>query len=323
MPKFKVVIIDDKFQGYEEEKKVLESIGADLTLITGESAEEIMDACEDADGILITLAPLPAEVVNKLKHCKVISRYGVGIDNVDVDACTEKGICVTNVPDYCAEEVSDQALALTMACARKVARRDAQVRQGKFHIGQADPIYRIAGKKFTFLGFGRTARCLHRKIVGLAFSRVMVYDPFLDAETVRELGGEKVEWEEGIREADFISVHMPLNDKTNGIINASVFEMMKDTAIIVNTSRGGVINEDDLIDALRKNKINSAGLDVYREEPLHRDSPLMEIENCVLSDHVGWYSEESIMELQRKAAENVRDVLIRKKPKYLVNEVML
>ena len=321
MSGFKVVIIDEKFKDYEEERKVLEPIDVELTMISGLNLQEIIDTCRDADGILITLAPLPAEAVVTLKKCKVISRYGVGMDTIDVDACTEKGIHVGNVPDYCAEEVSDHALALILACARKVARRDAQVRQGKFHIGQAEPIYRIAGKKFTFLGFGMIARCLYRKIVGLAFSRIMVYDPFIDAETIEAHGAEKVEWEEGISEADFISVHMPLNNETQGIIDASVFDMMKDTAILVNTSRGGLVDEEALIHALQQNRINSAGLDVYKKEPLDMNSPLMEIENCVLTDHVSYYSEESLRELQRKAAENVRDVLLGGKPRYPVNQI--
>ena len=126
-------------------------------------------------------------MIGKASNLKIVGTCRTGYENIDVDACTEKGIHVGNVPDYCAEEVSDHALALIMSCARKVARRDAQVRQGKFHIGQAEPIYRIAGKKFTFLGFGMIARCLYRKITGLAFSRIMVYDPFIDAETIERL----------------------------------------------------------------------------------------------------------------------------------------
>ena len=284
-------------------------------------AQEIIDTCRDADGILVTLAPLPGEAVQSFRNCKIISRYGVGVDTVDVNACTENGIYVGNVPDYCAEEVSDHALALMLACARKVARRDAQVRQGMFHVGQAEPIHRIAGKKFTFLGFGQIARCLHRKIGGMNFARIMVYDPFVDAGIIEGLGAEKVSWEEGIREADFISVHMPLNNETQGVIDASVFDIMKESAILVNTSRGGLINEDALADALRNQKINSAGLDVYVNEPPDRASPLMELENCVLTDHVGWYSEESIRELQRKTAENVREVLMGGIPLYPVNQL--
>jgi len=321
MARFKVVMTDDRHKTYEEEKKVLDSIGAELVIANCTTVQEVINVCKDADGIMVNLAPMPAEVINKLERCKVIARYGVGYDNVDVAACTQKGIYLANVPDYCAEEVSDQALALLMACARKVARRDAQVRAGQWNIGSADPIYRIAGKTFTFLGFGMIGRCLYRKIKGFDFSRILIYDPFIDAETIRSLGAEKVEWEEALKNGDFISVHMPLNDKTRGTIDASAFNLMKSSAIIINTSRGPVIDEKALIEALTKGKINSAGLDVHSKEPLDKDSPFMRIENCVLSDHVGWYSEDSMSELKRKVAENVKDVLLSGKPKYPVNKL--
>ncbi|NSW89067.1 MAG: C-terminal binding protein [Firmicutes bacterium] len=321
MARFKVVMTDDRHKTYEEEKQILSSIDAEVIISNCSTVEEVINACRDADGIMVNLAPITAEVVDKLEKCKVIARYGVGYDNVDVSACTAKGIYVTNVTDYCAEEVSDHALALLMACVRKVARRDAQVRAGKWNIGSADPIYRMAGKIFTFLGYGMIARTLHRKIKGFNFSRILVYDPYVDAEVIKAAGAEKVDWETAIKEADYISIHMPLNDKTRGIINSETFAMMKPTAIIVNTSRGAVIEEQALINALVSGQINSAGLDVHNKEPLDADNPLMKLENCVLTDHVGWYSEDSMSELKRKVAENVRDVLLGKKPKYPVNKV--
>lgn len=321
MAKFKVVMTDDRHKTYEEEKKVLESIGAEVIIANLNTVQEVIDECKDADGIMCNLSPMPAEVIEKLEKCKIISRYGVGYDNVDGAACSKKGIYLANVPDYCAEEVSDQALALMMACARKVARRDAQVRAGQWNVGKADPIYRIAGKTMVFLGFGMIARTLYRKIKGFDFGRILVYDPFLTAETIQSMGAEKAEWEEALKEGDFISIHMPLNDKTRGLIDAKAFDLMKPTAIIVNTSRGPVIDEAALIEALQNKKINSAGLDVHTKEPMDKDNPLMKIENCVLTDHVGWYSEEAMSELKRKVAENVRDVLMGGMPKYPVNKI--
>jgi len=321
MGKFKVVMTDDRHKTYEEEKEVLKSIDAEIIIANCETPAEVIDVCKNADGIMCNLAPMPEEVIEKLEKCKVISRYGVGYDNVDVDACTKKGIQLANVTDYCAEEVSDQALALLMACARKVARRDAQIREGKWNIGKADPIYRIAGKTFAFLGFGMIAKCLYRKIKGLNFKKILVYDPFIDAETIEKAGAEKADWETVFKNADYISIHIPLNEKTRGLINADTFNMMKPTAIIINTSRGPVIDEPSLIDALAAGQINSAGLDVHNKEPMEDDNPLKKIKNCVLTDHVGWYSEEAMSELKRKVAENVRDVLLGRKPKYPVNEI--
>ena len=322
MARFKVVVTDDRYNGsYNEEKDVFKDLDIELIIANSTTSDEVTASCQNADGILCNLAPMDGKVINGLKKCKVISRYGVGYDNVDVIACTKKGICLTNVTDYCPEEVSDHALALMLACARKVARRDAQVRAGQWNIGRKDLIYRIAGKIFTFLGFGLIARCLFRKIQGFNFAEILVYDPFVDKEVIKELGARKVEWDEALGKGDFISIHMPANEKTSGIINADVFNKMKSTAILVNTSRGVVIDEPALIEALKNGKINSAGLDVHVQEPLDKDSSLMNLENCVLTDHVGWYSEESMSELKTKAARNVKDVLKGKKPKYAVNNI--
>jgi D-3-phosphoglycerate dehydrogenase len=321
MAKYKVVVTDDRHKDYEVERQVFSDMDVELTVANCQTEDEVIEACKDADGILCNLAPMPARVIESLEKCKVISRYGVGFDNVDVNACTKKGIWLANVTDYCMEDVSDHALALLMSCARKTARRDAQVRKGMWNIGAADPIYRLAGKTFSFLGFGKIARCLHRKIVGFNFAEILVYDPYLTEEQIAQCGAKKVSFEEAISKGDYISIHIPLTNETRGVINAKAFDMMKNTAIIVNTSRGPIINEKDLIDALKQGKINSAGLDVHNKEPLDKDSELFRIENCVLTDHVGWYSEESIVELKTKVAENVKAVLNGGVPAYPVNRL--
>ena len=320
MAKYKVVVTDDRHGSYEVEKNVLREVDAEVIVENCGTADEVAQACADADGLLCNLAPVPAEVVEKLNKCRVISRYGVGYDNVDIAACTEKRIYVGNAPDYCAEEVSDQAMALLLTCARKTARRDAMIRRGMWNTCSQDTMYRIAGKTFGLLGYGLIARCLHRKINGFEPGSVMVYDPFVDKSVIEAAGARKVDLETFFREADFISVHVPLNKYTRGMINESAFSMMKPGTIIVNTSRGAVIDEQALIDALTSGKINSAGLDTFETEPLPLDSPLRQLENCVLSDHVGFYSEESIVELKRKTAENVLNVLQGKAPKYWVNK---
>ena len=322
MSRYKIVVSDDRYDNcYSEEKEVLKDFDAEFIVLNCATEEEVIEGCHDADGILCNLAPMSERVVNSLEKCRVISRYGVGYDNVAVEACTAKGIQVANVTDYCPEEVSDQALGLMMACARKIARRDAQVRAGMWNIGQKDPIYRIAGKTFTFLGFGMIAKTLLRKIKGFNFSEILVFDPFLSAGVIAEFGARKVEWDEAMSKSDFISIHMPSNEKTKGIINSEAFDKMKDTAILINTSRGAVIDEESLIDALKNKKINSAGLDVHCKEPLDKESPLMKLDNCVLTDHAGWYSEDSMSELKTKVAQNVKDVLSGKTPKYPVNSL--
>ena len=321
MSKYKIVVTDDRYGTYEEEKKAFTKLNVDLTIMDCNTPEEVIEACHDADGIMVNLAPMPEKVIMSLEKCKIISRYGVGYDNVDVAACTKKGIQLANVTDYCAEEVSDQALALLMSCVRKTARRDAQVRAGMWNIGKADPIYRMAGKTFALLGFGIIARTLLRKIRGMNFSKILVFDPFVDEEIIQEQGCEKVELENALKEADYISIHIPLNNDTKGLIDEKAFDIMKPDAILINTSRGPVINEEALINALENRKINSAGLDVHCSEPLEKDNRLKDLKNCVLTDHVGWYSEESMSELKRKVAENVRDALLGSPVKYPVNKL--
>lgn len=315
-----VAMTDNANRSYSIEKEVLERIGGELTVSECKDPKEIIELCKEADGIITEYAPITAEVVENLRKCRVISRYGVGYDNVDVGACTRKGIYVANVPDYCAEEVSDHALALMMACARQIAYRDRMVRSCMWDIKGA-PIHRIAGRVFAFLGFGTIARCLLRKIMGFGFGRILVYDPYVKAEVVRELGAEQVDLTTALREADFVSIHMPANDATQGLIGEKELGLMKPTAILINTSRGTIVDEKALADALKRKALGYAGLDVLEHEPIEPENALIGLDNCVLTDHVGWCSEEARAELKRKVAENVRDALEGRRPKYAVNDV--
>ena len=316
-----VVILDSVYSAYDEERSVFEPMGIIPRISPTTDEQEIIDLCRNADGICVNLAPMPASVINELDRCRVIARYGVGYDNVDVDAAAQKGIWVANVTDYCGEDVSDQAMALLLSCARKTARRDAQVRAHQWAINTSDPVYRIKGKTFGFLGFGMIARIVNRKLKGFEPGNVLAADPFIDSETVKQHGAELVDFDTVIRKSDFISIHMPLNEKTRHIISDKEFKAMKPTAILINTSRGPVIDEEALVRALETGWINSAGIDVFEQEPLPENSRLKKLENITLSDHTGWYSEESLSELKTKTARNVRAVLEGSRPDYPVNEI--
>ncbi len=318
---YQVVIADDRYPHYREETEILQPIGAAVVNVKSQAPADLLKACRNADGIIVNLAPLSADIIGGLTQCKVISRYGVGYDNVDVKTATDRGIWVANVPDYCGEDVSDQALALFMNCVRKVALRDRQVRAGVWNIQSAGPQWRVQGKTFVLFGYGQIARILHRKLAGFQLGRVLVVDPFVDAAVIRAAGGEKMDWDTALREGDFFSIHMPLNDKTRGLFNATVFQNMKPTAIVINTSRGAIIDEQSLYKALTEGWINSAGLDVFEQEPINSDNPLLTLDNITVSGHTGWYTEESQTELKRKAAENVRDALAGGQPKYAVNNI--
>jgi len=320
--KFKVVIADDRYYpDYEVEKKILEPAGAEIATVRSNLESEIMNACRDADGIIANLPPITAGIIKNLERCRVISRYGVGYDNVDIDAATAKGIWVANVPDYCGEDVSDQAMGLFLSCVRKVAQRDRQVRAGTWDVKATSPEYRIKGKTFVFFGYGMIARFVHRKLKGFEPGRVLVYDPYIDASVISAGGGEKVDMETALREGDYFSVHMPVTEKTKKMFNEVLFSKMKPTAIFINTSRGAIVDEKALYRALKEGWIDSAGLDVFEQEPVNRDNPLLSLENITLSGHVGFYTEESIVELKTKAAQNVKEVLLGGKPLYPVNKV--
>jgi len=319
MAGFKVIVTDDRYGSYEEEKTVLKEIGASVEVHNLGNEGQTIEVLRDADGILVNLHPLPATVIQELQKCRVISRYGVGYDNVSVETATAKGIWVARVPDYCLEDVSDQALALLLGCVRKVAFKDRRIREGAWNLHREQPSYRITGKTLGLIGYGAIARTLHRKISGFGLGRVLVFDPYLDPKKIEENGAESATLRSLLKNSDYISVHAPLNDGTQGLIGSRELSLMKKTAILVNTSRGPLLEEKAVAEALANGKIAAAGLDVFEAEPLPAESPLRQLDNVILSDHTGWYSEESVTELKTKAAHNVLAVLKGGKPIYPVN----
>ncbi len=320
MAALKVVLLEERFADHVPERTVFESIGAEV-IEAGQlqSEEELIALCKDADGLTVNLVPLTAGVIAKLEKCRVIGRYGVGYDNVDIAAAKAHNIQVVNVPDYCDEDVSDHAMALLLACVRKVVRRDRQVRSGMWNVGKADPVYRLKGKTFGFVGFGRIARTLHRKLRGFELGRVIVSDPIIPRDVITQAGAEPVDFDTLLRDADYISIHTPLTPKTKGMFSTAQFRAMKKSAILINTARGPVVDGKALYEALKNGEINSAGLDAHEVEPIPAGSPWFELENVVLTDHTGWYSEESQVELQTKCAQNVAAVLRGEKSPFVVN----
>ncbi len=319
MKEYTIVVTDDRHLAYAEEQAVLKDINGRLVVKNCGTAEEVREAVQDADGVLCNLAPMPAAVFASMKKCRVVSRYGVGYDNVDVEAATAKGIYVANVPDYCVEDVSDHTLALLLACVRKIPRLDRGVRQGLWLLAPKEDIRRIKGKTYGLIGYGLIARTLHRKLGGLGLDQVLVYDPFVDEVTIKKAGGTPTSLENLCRNSDYISIHTPLNKNTRSMISRPQFEIMKSSAILINVSRGPVVDERALVEALENRTIHMAGLDVFETEPPGPDNPLLKLENVVLSDHAGYYSRESFAELKTKAAQNIVQALSGKRPLYAIN----
>ena len=318
---FKVAVTDDRYGSYTEEENVFREIDAELIILDPGNKAEFEKVIQEVDALLVNLHPMDIGKIENLQKCKVISRYGVGYDNVDVEAATQKGIWVARVPDYSIEDVSDQALALMLGCIRKVAYKDRLIRTGKWNLHDDQPCHRMKDGVLGLIGYGAIARRFHEKTGGFGFSRVLVYDPFVKEEDIRKSGAVPADLSRVLSESDYVSVHVPLNESTRKMVGEKQLSIMKKGSILINTSRGGVLDEQAVADALLTGKITGAGLDVFEVEPLPPGSPLRKLDNVILSDHTGWYSEESKEELKTKAALNIVAVLKGGKPVYPVNEI--
>lgn len=318
---YKVMVTDDRYGSYLEEENVLKEIDAHLEILEPEKGDGFLEKLKQADALLVNLYKMDKSVISTLSKCRVISRYGVGFDNVDVEAATQKGIWVARVPDYATEDVSDHALSLLLGCIRNIAYKDRMIRGGGWNLHKKQSTHRIQGKVLGLIGYGAISRAFHRKTSGLGLSEVYVYDPYVSEEAIKKAGGIKVDLKDLLKKSDYISIHAPLTDGTRNLIGSAEIDLMKKGAILVNTSRGPLLDEKALAKALMDKRIAGAGLDVFAKEPLPGDSLLRTLDNVVLSDHTGWYSEESVVELKTKAAKNIVSVFKTGKPMYFVNEI--
>jgi D-3-phosphoglycerate dehydrogenase / 2-oxoglutarate reductase len=313
----RVVVIDSGYESYETEASILEPVGARVEVVPCDGdAGKVKHAVLDADAVMVRESRVSRAAIEAMRRCRAIVRYGIGVDNIDLEAARERRIYVANVPDYGCEEVSDQAMALLLAVARRIAARDRAVRSGAWNVSRSQRMYRVAGRVLGLVGYGRIARALERKMRGIGVARVLVHDPLLGESPP---GVAMVDLDTLCREADYISLHAPATAHTRRMIDARRIALMKPTAILINTARGTLVDEDALLVALREQRLQGAGLDVYESEPPRRDHPLFALDNAVLSDHTGWYSEESIPELQEKAAQEVARVLRGEAPRNWLN----
>lgn len=311
----RVIITDCDHGSIEEEKEVLSRIGAELVLAQVREEDKLIHTCKDADGLINQYALLTRKVLERLPKCKVIARYGVGVDSVDLQAATDLGIIVANVPDYCIEEVASHAVALILTLIRKTALFDRKVKSNQWDFRQGIPIGRIRGKTLGLIGSGKIGLAAAKMVFPFGV-RVIAYDPFLkDAPE----GIELKDFDTVLRESDVISIHCPLNDSTRHLIGEGEFKKMEKKPLVINTSRGPIIDERALVQALKQGHISGAGLDVLEKEPPDPLNPMLAMENVILSPHAGFYSEESISELKRRTAKNVLDVLTGTWPGSVVN----
>lgn len=317
MAKYKIVVSDGRHVSYDLEREILKEADAEVVQCNCVTEEDLIAACKDADGVMLDMAPMTAKVIEKLDRCKVISRYGIGYDNVDVAACTEKGIFVTNVPGYCSDDVAELAIGLMFDCLRQITLRNTLIRQGEWNI-QSPYSYRLTGKTIGFIGGGSIARAFMKKMAGFDVN-MLVYSPSVPQEVFDPLHVKKASLEEVLSQSDVVSLHVPATPKNCGIINKETLAQMKKSAILVNTARGLLVNDDDLVEALRNGTIAFAGLDTHNAEPLPESSPFRSLSNVVLTDHCGYNTPEAVESLKRKVAENVAATLKNGRPITPVN----
>ncbi len=322
--KFKVVITDHDYGSFEPEKEELNKIGAEVLLCQCKTENEVIEMAGDADGLLVEYANISKRVIASLNRCKVIARYGIGVDNIDIQAATEYGISIINVPHYCIDEVSDHTIALILACVRKVELLSHTVKKGIWDFKIAKPIFRLRNMKLGLVGFGNIARVVSQKaqVFGL---KVIAYDPYIDSSVMAKNNVEKVDLDSLLTKADIVSLHLPLTKKTKYLLSEKEIKLMKKYAWIINTSRGPLIREKDLFRALKEKWIAGAALDVIETEPVDPANNLLKLDNIIITPHVSFYSEESLIELQRYAARGVAQVLMGETPTpaSLVNKEVL
>ena len=313
--KFKIIITDCDHPSVEIEKKILSEINPELTLETCKTEEDVIAVASNADGIINQYAPFTRKVIKSLNRCKIIARYGVGVDNIDVEAATENNIIVANVPDYCLDEVSTHAIALMLDCARGITSLDRKVRDKKWDFTLAKPLFRTKGKILGLFGLGRIARMVAQKASGFGL-RIIAYDPYVSKV---DIGVKLVELSQLLTDSDFLSIHVPLTDETRHSFSENELRTMKKTSYLVNTSRGPIVDEKALYVALKEKWIAGAALDVMEKEPPDWEDPLLKLDNIIITPHISFYSEESYVELKTKVAESVRAVLKGELPRAMVN----
>lgn len=319
---WKILITDYAWSSIEPERQVLAKVGAALIAAdTGDEAE-LKTFAPTMDGILTCWNPVREPVIVAAKKCQVIARYGIGLDNIDVDVATEQGIVVTNVPAYCMDEVSDHAMGLLLACARKIPRFDRAVRSGTWDQNIGPEMHRIRGKTLGIVGFGRIGQAIIPKAKAFGLT-INVCSPRTDAKRIQQQGAQKVSFPELLATSDFITIHAPLTEETECMFSSAEFRAMKPTAFLINTSRGGIVDTTALTIALRNGDIAGAGLDVLETEPPNQNEELLTLDNVIVTPHAAFVSEDAILELEVTAARCVAQVLTGQLPESVVNPSVL
>lgn len=317
-----VLVTDYTWPSTAPEAEVLARVGARLLEAETGSEEELLRLVPQADAILTCFKQVPVSVVRAGSRLQVIGRYGIGVDNIPVNEATRLGIPVTNVPAYCLDEVAEHALALLLAGARNIVRYDRALQADNWSLSTGMPVYRVAGRTLAIIGFGKIGRTLARKAAALDL-QLVAHDPWVADGDIRAAGAEPASLDEALARADFLSLHTPLTEETQHLLNAERLARIKPGAFVINTARGALIDQEALLAALQSGRVSGAGLDVFVPEHLPAGHALLAQPNVIATPHTAFYSEESVLELERLAAQNVADILSGKRPADVVNPEVL
>lgn len=314
----KVVISDYVWPNVDIEKNFFES--KNINLVVSKNKDDLKNQIIDADGLLFCFESIDESILRSSKKLKIAQRYGIGVDNIDIKVATELGIVVANIPDYCIDEVSDHAISMILSLNRLLQRDSDLVKQGKWNEVKKDKrVYRLSNSTLGLLGFGRIGKRISEKAMSFGMN-VIAYDPFLKQNNVD--GVKLLDLDQVLSNSDFISLHLPLNDQTNHIIDDKQFKLMKQDSILINVSRGGLINEDSLIKYLSSGKLRGVGLDVI-ETTIEKSNKLFSFDNVIITPHTAFFSQESSEELQLRSSQQLYEVLNGFKPKFFINPEVL
>tara|TARA_Y100001980_G_C14530138_1_gene306016 strand:- start:294 stop:1265 length:972 start_codon:yes stop_codon:yes gene_type:complete len=314
----KVVISDYVWPNIDIETNFFKD--KNINLVVSKNKSDLKEQIADADGLLFCFETIDEEILKLGKKLKVAQRYGIGVDNIDIDVATQLGIVVANIPDYCIDEVSDHAISMILSLNRVLHRDSDLVKAGKWNEVKKDKrVYRLSEATLGLLGYGRIGKRISQKALSFGLN-VIAYDPYIKQEDV---DGVKIyDLNQVLSKSDIISLHLPLTKETHHIINYEQFNFMKDNSILINVSRGGLINEEALIKNLSNGKIRGVGLDVI-ESTIDKSNKLFDFDNVIITPHTAFFSQESSEELQLRSSEQLYNTLIGIKPKFLINPDVL
>ena len=310
MKNFKVVSTDYPTEyDFHIEKEILATVNAELYTFDCRTEEEVLDCCRDADAVMTVYAPVGRYAIEAFTRCKIIARYGVGVDNIDIATATKRGVVVANVPDYCAYEVALHTVSLMLCLSRKIIILDHDVKiEHNWDVLPAKPVFRLKGQTLGLIGFGRIAQTVADLVEGFDLF-IIAFDPYVSKDVAEAHRVQLVQLEDLLWRSDFISIHTPLTPETKHLIGESRLRKMKSSVFLVNTARAAIIDQKALYRALKNRWIAGAGLDVLEEEPPKENDPLLRLDNVIITPHTASYSEQSYQEVRKRPSEEVVRVL--------------